>query len=120
MCPPRTSDSMALFGNRVFAGGIKERFSRRGHPQSEWALNLVTGILFREKRDSFGTRQAEKADVQTGEVLPGAAAEAGRDFKNPPLEPSERAWPASTSILDSWPPAPRENNFLSSKSPSLW
>lgn len=50
------------------------------------------------------------------ELLP----EAGRDFKNPPLEPSERAWPASTSILDFWPPEPRENNFLSSKSPSLW
>lgn len=80
MCPPRTSDSMALFGNRVFAGGIKERFSRRGHPQSEWALNLVTGILFREKRDSFGTRQAEKADVQTGEVLPGAAAGSWKRF----------------------------------------
>lgn len=80
MCPPRTSDSMALFGNRVSAGGIKERFSRRGHPQSGWALNLVTGILFREKRDSFGTRQAEKVDVKTGEVLPGAAAGSWKRF----------------------------------------
>lgn len=35
--------------------------------------------------------------------------EAGTDS---PLEPSEGALPASTSILDSWPPEPSENKFL--------
>ena len=56
-CPCFNSESLkvTLFGKRVFSDVIKLTILRWGHSGwSGWALNLMTGVLIRNKRGDTG------------------------------------------------------------------
>ena len=52
---------MTLFGNKVFADVIKLRISNKMILDLEWAPNLMTDVLIRERKGNL--RHREKKDT---------------------------------------------------------
>lgn len=97
---------VTLFGNRVFAEGIKLRILRWEHPRlSVWALNLKISFLIKSRRgeDTDRRRQCDQK-AETGVMLPQAKEcwqppeGAREDYLLEPLEGAQPCW-----HFDFWP-----------------
>ena len=88
--------NVTRFGIRVFVKVTKLRISRRDHPESRWALNLMTSVLIRDRKgeDTAQGRRPCETGAETGAMPPQTKEAEG--FREPP-EAREEAWNNSPS-----------------------
>ena len=112
----------SLFRERVFANVIKLRISRQGdYPGwSEWALNAITNVLVKERKEIWHTkrRQCEDTeriwgcwlwwlDVSTSQGMSEGIRSWKRQGMDFPLDPPNEVWPCRYaldfgSVILSW------------------